>query len=150
MFRLEKLELICSLLSIRQLCLELRFSSLACSCLHSLFCFSDLSLCLHISLSLISLSLSLYFPISLLDTDTRTRTRTRARTRTQLCLAAEHAPIYAHVVAFATEQGRMKFTRTLYRELNKVAPQLAKDTFAAHRANYHSICAKMVARDLGV
>ena len=28
--------------------------------------------------------------------------------------------------------------------------QLAKDTFAAHRANYHSICAKMVARDLGM
>jgi leukotriene-A4 hydrolase len=68
----------------------------------------------------------------------------------QLCLRSEWDMIYPHVVAFATGQGRMKFTRPLYKELNKVAPALAQATFAANKQNYHSICAKMVARDLGM
>lgn len=120
-----------ALLSIHSLELRVYFSR--CSCFHFIRC-------------IVCFPLSFCLPISRLCSHAHTHTRTHA----QLCLAAEHAPIYPHVVAFATEQGRMKFTRTLYRELNKVAPQLAKDTFAAHRANYHSICAKMVARDLGM
>jgi len=69
-----------------------------------------------------------------------------------LCLRAELERIYPHVLAFASEQGRMKFTRPLYRELAKVpgGKQLAIDNFMKVRASYHSICAKMVARDLGV
>eukprot|EP00455_Lapot_gusevi_P035964 TRINITY_DN398_c0_g1_i2.p1 TRINITY_DN398_c0_g1~~TRINITY_DN398_c0_g1_i2.p1 ORF type:complete len:462 (+),score=219.75 TRINITY_DN398_c0_g1_i2:33-1388(+) len=60
--------------------------------------------------------------------------------------------IYPHVVTFITEQGRMKFVRPLYRELYRVeaARHLALEAFLAHRHTYHSICSKMVARDLQI
>ena len=52
----------------------------------------------------------------------------------------------------ATEQGRMKFTRPLYRELFKTefGKQKAVDTFNQHIDFYHPICKKMVSRDLGL
>ncbi len=58
----------------------------------------------------------------------------------------------ANALDFATTQGRMKFTRPLYKELFKspMARQLALDTFQAHAACYHPICRKMVAADLGL
>ena len=54
------------------------------------------------------------------------------------------------VVQFATEQGRMKFTRPLYRMLyqSQMGRDVAVATFVEHRNSYHPICAKMVARDL--
>ena len=33
----------------------------------------------------------------------------------QICLIAEYEPIFPYVVKFITEQGRMKYVRTLYR-----------------------------------
>lgn len=53
-------------------------------------------------------------------------------------------------IQLATEQGRMKYTRPMYKELFQADPELAKKTFMAHRSSYHPICAKMVARDLQV
>jgi len=53
-------------------------------------------------------------------------------------------------IRLATEQGRMKFTRPMYRELARVDKNLAIETFLKHRDIYHPICAKMVARDLGL
>lgn len=60
--------------------------------------------------------------------------------------------IIPSVVKFATEQGRMKFTRPLYRDLfnMKAGKDIAVKTFKKHRNTYHPICSKMVARDLGL
>jgi leukotriene-A4 hydrolase len=69
----------------------------------------------------------------------------------QLCLKAAYTAIFPAVVQFITEQGRMKFTRPLYRALSKCGKegeQLAKETFLKHRDFYHPICAQMVAKDL--
>jgi leukotriene A-4 hydrolase/aminopeptidase len=66
-------------------------------------------------------------------------------------LRCKHTDAYPDVVAMLKEQGRMKFTRPLYRELYAAAGdarQLALDTFNEWRQNYHNICAKMVAKDL--
>eukprot|EP00041_Stephanoeca_diplocostata_P023432 m.576719 g.576719 ORF g.576719 m.576719 type:complete len:604 (+) comp22287_c1_seq2:96-1907(+) len=67
-----------------------------------------------------------------------------------LCVKAEMASILPHAIKLITEQGRMKFTRPLYRTLfaSKVGKQAAVDTFKAHRDEYHPICSKMLARDL--
>ena len=69
-----------------------------------------------------------------------------------LCMRAEMPEIIPSVVKFATEQGRMKFTRPLYRELfeMKAGKDIAVSTFKKHRDTYHPICSKMVARDLGL
>ncbi|KAH9258460.1 leukotriene A-4 hydrolase/aminopeptidase [Batrachochytrium salamandrivorans] len=53
-------------------------------------------------------------------------------------------------VEFVGEQGRMKYVRPLYRELNKFDPVLAVQTFEANREFYHSIAQKMIAKDLGL
>lgn len=50
--------------------------------------------------------------------------------------------------ALATSQGRMKFTRPMYRALKAYDTEVARETFLQHRSGYHPICAKMVARDL--
>ena len=52
---------------------------------------------------------------------------------------------------FATRHGRMKYCRPVYRELVRrggEAAELARATFAAHRAFYHPIAAAMIAKDL--
>jgi len=70
-----------------------------------------------------------------------------------LSLKAGRTSIYGEVVKFLTEQGRMKFVRPLYRDLNKqgeAGAKLAKETFAKHRNTYHAIAAKLVAKDLGL
>lgn len=69
-----------------------------------------------------------------------------------LCLRAGMPEIIPSVVKFATGQGRMKFTRPLYRDLFKMkeGKEIALKTFKKHRNTYHPICAKMVARDLGL
>lgn len=49
-------------------------------------------------------------------------------------------------------QGRMKFTRPLYRELFALEDtrSMAVDTFKGRALFYHPICRSMVAKDLGV
>ena len=69
----------------------------------------------------------------------------------QLCIRADFADCLPSVGALLTEQGRMKFVRPLYRELYQrggEARSFALDLFSKHRAQYHSIAQKMVARDL--
>ncbi|EFA75862.1 leukotriene A4 hydrolase [Heterostelium album PN500] len=67
-----------------------------------------------------------------------------------LCLQSGITRIQPLVAKFLVEQGRMKFVRPLYRELNKVNRELAVSTFTTHRNFYHNICSKMVAKDLGL
>jgi leukotriene-A4 hydrolase len=54
----------------------------------------------------------------------------------------------AEAVKLATEQGRMKYTRPMYKTLARVNKPLAVETFEAHKKMYHPICAKMIAKDL--
>merc|ERR1711871_1635493 len=64
------------------------------------------------------------------------------------CLCAGWSGAQEAAVMLATSQGRMKFTRPIYRALKGYDAKLAKDTFAKHRNRYHPVCAKMVAQDL--
>jgi leukotriene-A4 hydrolase len=68
----------------------------------------------------------------------------------KLCIRAEMEEIIPHVVKFLKEQGRMKFTRPLYKNLYKSAmgKTTAVQTFVENKDIYHPICAKMVSRDL--
>jgi len=68
----------------------------------------------------------------------------------RLALGAKWAGAQQAAVSLATTQGRMKYTRPIYRALNSFDASLAQETFLKHRGAYHPICAKMVARDLGV
>lgn len=55
------------------------------------------------------------------------------------------------VRAFLLAQGRMKYVRPLFRALNQSGfSEAAREIFGAAREQYHPVCAKMVARDLGV
>ena len=57
------------------------------------------------------------------------------------------------VASFLDEQGRMKFTRPLYRALFRCGPRgkaLALQTFKESGSKLHPIARKMAARDLGV
>uniref|UniRef100_A0A7S2TWP0 Peptidase M1 leukotriene A4 hydrolase/aminopeptidase C-terminal domain-containing protein n=1 Tax=Lotharella oceanica TaxID=641309 RepID=A0A7S2TWP0_9EUKA len=67
-------------------------------------------------------------------------------------IRAEWEPVFEAAKGLATEQGRMKFVRPLYRLLfaSKLGKKMAVETFQAKRQVYHSIAAKMVAKDLGL
>jgi leukotriene-A4 hydrolase len=61
-----------------------------------------------------------------------------------LCIRAGREIILPHVVAFLKEQGRMKFLRPLYKELNKNGERdVAMVTFHEMRDKYHPIAAKV-------
>ncbi|KAG9285768.1 hypothetical protein G9A89_013193 [Geosiphon pyriformis] len=68
----------------------------------------------------------------------------------ETCLKAEYEPIFPYVIKFITEQGRMKFVRPLYRELNKCknGSDLAKKTFIENKSFYHPIAAAMIEKDI--
>jgi leukotriene-A4 hydrolase len=68
----------------------------------------------------------------------------------RLALGAKWEGAKLTAIDLATRQGRMKFTRPLYRALKGFDTALARETFEKHRTSYHPICAKMVARDLEV
>jgi len=70
----------------------------------------------------------------------------------KLCIQAEYDPILPHTLSFLREQGRMKFTRPLYRALHKskFGSEASVSQFKELRNTYHAICAKMVAKDLGL
>jgi leukotriene-A4 hydrolase len=67
-----------------------------------------------------------------------------------LGLASGYEASIEGAIQLATSQGRMKFTRPLYRELAKKHRELAVSTFKKHWRSYHPICAKMVTKDLGL
>ena len=68
----------------------------------------------------------------------------------QLCIKAEDAAALPDALAFAGEQGRMKYVRPLYAALasSKMGKDAAVEQFVRLRSTYHPICAKMVAGDL--
>lgn len=70
----------------------------------------------------------------------------------ELAIPAEEASILPVAVRFITTQGRMKFTRPLYRALfkSKIGKDLAVATFLKHKDFYHPIGVKMIAQDLKV
>lgn len=69
-----------------------------------------------------------------------------------VCLRSGARWIIPLVVEMLSTQGRMKFTRPLYRDLMKSsapgAAKAARETFARQANNYHPICRKMVSQDL--
>lgn len=65
-------------------------------------------------------------------------------------LGARWAGAKDAAIDLATSQGRMKFTRPMYKALKAYDTALARETFAANRSVYHPICSKMVAKDLEV
>ena len=67
-----------------------------------------------------------------------------------LCIGAEDEAALQDALAFAREQGRMKFVRPLYKALykSKMGKQAALDQFQEVRTMYHPIAGKMVASDL--
>lgn len=69
-----------------------------------------------------------------------------------LGVRAGDAAAFPVAVALLESQGRMKFTRTLYRDMFKMEGSrgLALDTFARLRRTYQAICQRMLAKDLGV
>lgn len=66
----------------------------------------------------------------------------------RLALGAKWAGAVAAAVDLATSQGRMKYTRPIYRALKAYDPKLAREQFLKFRNTYHPICSKMVGRDL--
>lgn len=68
-----------------------------------------------------------------------------------LCIHSGYKAAQKDIVAFVTSLGRMKFVRPIYKQLfagDAEFKKLAVETFTKHRKSYHSICQKMVARDL--
>ena len=70
----------------------------------------------------------------------------------ELAIPAEDESILPVAIRFITTQGRMKFTRPIYRALykSKMGKDLAVATFLENKDFYHPICVKMVAQDLKV
>ncbi|KAJ1939241.1 Leucyl aminopeptidase yscIV, partial [Linderina macrospora] len=70
-----------------------------------------------------------------------------------LALKANYEAEFGNAVRMLGEQGRMKYTRPLYRALAKSGPKgkaLADETFNKYRNFYHPICTRLVAKDLGL
>jgi leukotriene-A4 hydrolase len=69
-----------------------------------------------------------------------------------LCMRAEDEAALQDALAFAKEQGRMKYVRPLYKALfqSKMGKQPALQQFREVRSMYHPICEKLVASDLKV
>lgn len=65
-------------------------------------------------------------------------------------MKAQDTTSYQGVADLLGEVGRMKFVRPLYRSLNKVARDLALETFEKYKDFYHPICRQLVEKDLGV
>ncbi|KAM4676140.1 leukotriene A-4 hydrolase [Discoglossus pictus] len=70
----------------------------------------------------------------------------------RLCIQAKWEEVIPLALKMATEQGRMKFTRPLYRDLYNfdTARELAVSTFLKNRAAMHPVTAMLVAKDLHV
>lgn len=68
----------------------------------------------------------------------------------RLGLKARWSPIIQPALKFVTDQGRMKFTRPVYKDLYawEESRPLAIQNFQAHRAFMHQTTAGLVAKDL--
>ncbi|PVU88520.1 hypothetical protein BB561_005803 [Smittium simulii] len=71
-----------------------------------------------------------------------------------VALAARHKPVFNAAVSMLEDQGRMKFTRPIYRLLaackDEGGEEIAKVTFLRLEDSYHPICARLVKKDLGL
>ncbi|KAJ2471884.1 Leucyl aminopeptidase yscIV [Coemansia sp. RSA 2131] len=69
-----------------------------------------------------------------------------------LALKSNYMEVSNAVVDMLSTQGRMKYTRPLYRLLHACPDgrSLAEQTFLRMRDFYHPICARMVEKDLGL
>ncbi|KAJ2237855.1 Leucyl aminopeptidase yscIV [Coemansia sp. RSA 1722] len=69
-----------------------------------------------------------------------------------LALKSHYMEVTSSVVDMLSIQGRMKYTRPLYRLLHACpdGKDLAEKTFKRLRGFYHPICARMVEKDLGL
>ncbi|KAJ1800579.1 Leucyl aminopeptidase yscIV, partial [Coemansia sp. RSA 2399] len=69
-----------------------------------------------------------------------------------LALKSNYMAVVDAVVDMLSTQGRMKFTRPLYRLLHASTDgrEIAEKTFLRLRRFYHPICARMVEKDLGL
>lgn len=69
----------------------------------------------------------------------------------RLALLGGYGKIIEKVKEFLSEQGRMKFVRPLFNDLYHTFPRgdFATMLFKELKGRYHSICVKMVERDLG-
>ncbi|BFZ56497.1 Leucyl aminopeptidase yscIV [Savitreella phatthalungensis] len=67
-----------------------------------------------------------------------------------LALRLRARPFYERTADFLGTVGRMKYVRTLFRELNVCDAEFAKATFNTIKSRLHPICRTMVARDLGI
>uniref|UniRef100_H3BAN2 Leukotriene A4 hydrolase n=1 Tax=Latimeria chalumnae TaxID=7897 RepID=H3BAN2_LATCH len=70
----------------------------------------------------------------------------------RLCIRARWEEAIPLAVQMATEQGRMKFTRPLFRDLYNFdkSRELAVSTFLKHRSCMHPVTALLVGKDLGI
>ena len=70
----------------------------------------------------------------------------------QLSIASEDDSMLMVILYFITSQGRMKFTRPLYRALfaSKMGKAIAVEAFLQNKDFYHPICVKMIASDLSI
>ncbi|KAI9505022.1 Leucyl aminopeptidase yscIV [Coemansia spiralis] len=69
-----------------------------------------------------------------------------------LALKSNYMAVVDAVIDMLSTQGRMKYTRPLYRLLHSCPDgrELAEKTFARLHGFYHPICARMVEKDLGL
>ena len=70
----------------------------------------------------------------------------------RVCIKAKYEKCLDNALAMVTEQGRMKFTRPLYRDLNnwEFARAKAIETFKKNRPSMHNTTASLVAKDLNL
>ncbi|CAH8535093.1 unnamed protein product [Schistosoma guineensis] len=69
-----------------------------------------------------------------------------------ICIVSRHLPALGHIFEFLNSQGRMKYTRTIYRALNEW-PEAKKRTinnFCEQRPFMHQTTAMLVERDLNL
>ena len=70
----------------------------------------------------------------------------------RVCIKGRYSPCLDNALGMVTEQGRMKFTRPLYRDLNDwdEARPRAIETFKKNRTSMHNTTASLVAKDLKI
>jgi len=70
----------------------------------------------------------------------------------RLAISACWEKVLPNVEDFLAIQGRMKYIRPLYTDLDQTYPKgdYAKEQFALNRNSYHSIAVKMIEQDLGL
>lgn len=67
----------------------------------------------------------------------------------RICLIQHHDVVYPFICDFLAKTGRMKYVRPLYRALKQAkGVEVARNLFNLLKNTYHSICAKMIERDL--